>query len=69
MAPFTSGRRIAVKRYWLFDFSFYYPGGGMNDLAGSFDTAEEAETAAQERGRELWQVVDSQTGEIVKDKP
>lgn len=31
-----------MKRYLLFAGNNYYPSGGMNDLAGDFDTIEEA---------------------------
>jgi len=31
-----------LKRYWVFLYATYYPGGGMNDFAGSFETVEEA---------------------------
>lgn len=31
-----------MKRFWLFEFGTYYPTGGMSDLKGTYDTAEEA---------------------------
>lgn len=31
-----------MKRYFLFEYDDYYPGGGMNDFVGDFDTIEEA---------------------------
>lgn len=31
-----------MKRYWLLAGDDYYPVGGMRDLAGCFDTIEEA---------------------------
>lgn len=30
-----------MKRYWLFMWNQYYPGGGLNDFMGDFDTIEE----------------------------
>jgi hypothetical protein len=38
-----------MKRYWLFTYGRYYPGGGMNDFAGQFDTVEEALAKLKER--------------------
>lgn len=38
-----------MKRYWLFEFDQYYPGGGMYDFKGDFDTIEEADAARSER--------------------
>lgn len=34
-----------MKRYALFAWPEFYPGGGYHDFRGSFDTVEEAETA------------------------
>ena len=34
--------------YLLFAGDFYYPGGGMNDLVGSFDSVEEAIEAGKQ---------------------
>lgn len=30
-----------LKRFWLFSGLNYYPGGGMKDFKGCFDTKEE----------------------------
>lgn len=30
------------KRFLAFSFDHYYPGGGLGDIAGTFDTLEEA---------------------------
>lgn len=30
-----------MKRFMLFSYEDYYPGGGMNDLVDSFDTLDE----------------------------
>jgi hypothetical protein len=32
----------STKRFLVFTYDHYYPGGGMNDFRGSFDTLEEA---------------------------
>jgi hypothetical protein len=34
--------------YWLFAFHRYYPNGGMQDLLGTFVTAEDARAALKE---------------------
>lgn len=34
-----------MKRYLLFGGADYYPGGGMNDFMGDYDTIEEAQAA------------------------
>ena len=51
------------KRYILFAGDQYYPGGGMEDFRGTFDTVEEARAAAgRGRSRYDWaQVVDRET--------
>jgi hypothetical protein len=55
-----------VKRYALFSGSYYYPCGGWDDFAGTFDTAEEA-LAAKFAGHDWWQVVDLHTGKMVSE--
>lgn len=51
--------RLMLKRYLVFDYGDYYPGGGWNDFVGSFDSLEEA------RASEHREIVDTQTGERV----
>ncbi len=55
-----------MKRYILFCFSAYYPTGGWNDFVGAYDTVEEA-LAADRSGTEFYQVVDTTTGQIVRE--
>lgn len=65
-----------VKRHLLFGGPDFYPGGGMGDFVGDFDSDAEAKEAADERmsfkdpddhGKHDWQqVLDSQTGEWVE---
>ena len=31
-----------MKRFWLFAGAVYYPGGGMSDFQGDFDSLDEA---------------------------
>lgn len=59
-----------MKRYLLFMFDQYYPTGGWNDFRGSFDSIEAATAAvAEAQYCDFWQVVDSQTGEMVATDP
>lgn len=34
-----------MKPFWLFGGDIYYPSGGMEDFAGSFDSLDEAKAA------------------------
>jgi hypothetical protein len=43
-----------MKRFLLFAGEFYYAKGGAVDLAGSFDTLEEARAALNSATTELW---------------
>lgn len=63
-----------MKRYLLFEGLVYYPDGGWNDLAGDFDTVEEAKASGEEsmlEGKRVlydwYQIVDLETGKEVKD--
>ncbi len=55
-----------MKRYLAFKFPEYYPGGGWEDLVGSYDSITEAESAL---GYMEWgdngQVVDLKMGVVV----
>jgi hypothetical protein len=69
----------AVKRTALFGYDCYYPGGGWNDLIGTYDSLEEAmsyvaklrENESSERpdynlpSFEIYQVVDLERDEVV----
>lgn len=37
------------KRFLLFSFADYYPSGGLGDLIGEYDTAEESLVGASEK--------------------
>lgn len=60
-----------MKKYILFSGAHYYPGGGMRDLSGSFDSIQEAIDFANRRDsagslRDEWyEVVDRDTWVIV----
>ncbi len=52
------------KRYLAFSGDGYQPGGGWNDLIGSFDFRHEAVEALGRRDAgDFWQIVDLETGE------
>jgi len=53
-----------MKRFMLFTWDTYYPRGGLHDLAGTFDSVEEAVAQAT---KECYQVVASPTLEVVKE--
>lgn len=64
-----------MKRYLVFAYDNYYPGGGWYDFKGAYDTFESAKLEADARvlpneGDDFWQhdcseVVDLQIGEII----
>lgn len=65
-----------MKRFMLFVFYKYYPIGGMNDFAGSYNTLDEAITALKsndnwdghwngENGTDEWHVYDLEKQHIV----
>jgi len=55
------------KKYILFAYAAYYPGGGMDDLVGSFDSIEEAQDYKKKHhGRMYGEIVDRDTWEIVE---
>ncbi len=55
-----------MKRFLLFAGDQYYPCGGWRDFQGSFDTLEEALAKAADIHHDWFQIVDSQSGCIVK---
>lgn len=62
-----------MKRYLLFVFESYYPRGGWDDFAGSFDVLSFAiESGGRKSGNQTlanFHVVDSETGSVVHDAP
>lgn len=50
-----------LKRYLLFMYDDYYPGGGWNDFRGSFDTPEEAMTEALKLNYDDADLIDRET--------
>ena len=58
-----------MKRFWLFSGYYYYPSGGMSDFKDSFDNINDAVKKADESDNdEWWEIVDSQSGEIVREE-
>ncbi len=51
------------KRYLLFSGDEYYPSGGWEDFQGYFESLEDALKASK---NDWWQVVDDETGRIVR---
>jgi len=55
-----------MKRYALFAYNRYYPGGGWFDFVNTFDSIEEAVTfATSPRTRDYIQIIDLTNGEDV----
>lgn len=59
----------AMKRFVVFAYDTYYPGGGMSDLFGSFDTIEEASEAGRSCDFDHFEVVDRDTWEEIEVRP
>ncbi len=55
-----------MKRYLLFQFNLYYPGGGWSDFKDSYDTVLQAMRAQCNTANnyDYYQIVDSQTGKV-----
>jgi hypothetical protein len=60
---------MAYKKFIVFGFADYYPGGGMNDVCASFDSEAEAvafaKAAVANAEEEYVQVFDCDKREIV----
>lgn len=56
-----------MRRYMTFAFPTYYPGGGVNDCTGTFDTLPEAQKHLKsiKQDNDTFQVFDTQTGKVV----
>jgi hypothetical protein len=57
-----------VKRYLLFTYEDYYPGGGWSDFRGSFDTPEDAMEAAVTTDDTYAELIDRETLQEVEFK-
>ena len=47
-----------MKKYFIFAYYAYYPGGGMSDFAGAHDTIEEAISDAEKIAGGDWDYVE-----------
>ena len=52
-----------MKRFHVFNFDQYYPGGGMEDFADSFETLEQAQEA---RRGQCWNIAETQADGSLK---
>ena len=59
---------MKYKKYIVFRYNSYYPSGALDDIAGSFDTLEEAKKLANKDYSEFGEVVDRDTWETVYEK-
>ncbi len=58
-------------RYWVFIYSFYYPGGGMEDLAFMTNDLEKAKAsllAIEDHNYRGGHIFDAETGEVINAK-
>ena len=55
-----------MRRYLVFAGDTYYPAGGWDDFYESFDTLTDALDGLIHASKDWGQIVDSQTGTIVK---
>lgn len=52
-----------LKRYALFEYETFYPGGGMADFIGSTDDLDQALARNKARKLDWCQIIDMTTGE------
>lgn len=48
------------KRFWVFSYCEYYPGGGKGDFKADFDTLEEAYAYHQQYHSDYMEILDMQ---------
>lgn len=54
------------KKYILFRFTWHYPAGGLGDIAGSFDSIDEAKAFNESEGAvDTSEIVDRDTWKVV----
>jgi hypothetical protein len=56
---------VVYKRFMLFIYDRYYPGGGVSDCTGSFDTLEEAIAAATNELADVKEILDLDDRKVV----
>lgn len=57
--------RDKSKRYLVFCYDQYYPGGGWSDFQGSFETLEEAKAFKPSMNFDYKDIVDLETMEVI----
>lgn len=55
-----------MNRYLVFEFDTYYPCGGWDDLHSTHQTIESAKATVESKGFQNWQIVDTETREIIR---
>lgn len=56
---------MRYKKFILFQWESFYPGGGLGDITDSFDTLAEAQDAAKKSRSDFNEVIDRDTWEEV----
>lgn len=56
------------KRYMVFAYAQYYPGGGMGDVDNSFDNEKEAMAWAKKLECDYVEVFDREEGVVIWEK-
>jgi hypothetical protein len=56
------------KRYYVFTYNQYYPGGGLEDVEATFDDVEEAIKFAENADDDYVDVFDKQLGAFIEIK-
>ncbi len=56
-----------MSRFLVFNGYCYYPCGGWADFKGSYRTEEDARIFVANWPGEWWQIVDTDTGEVVAE--
>jgi len=54
-----------MKKYIVFQFHQFYPGGGIGDITGSFDEIDEAKKFINSDPHDYNEIVDRDTWEII----
>lgn len=53
------------KRFLVFGFDSYYPGGGQSDVVGTFDSLDEARARTKRNDCDHFDILDLQKREFV----
>lgn len=58
-------KEYPIKRYVIYCYDQYYPGGGMNDCLGWTDNLDDAVNHRPRINCDCHEVIDTMTGEII----